>query len=78
LAFVAQEHLLGTGLLLGEVGQQGVPAVGCGLGVEDVLVDVPGQGGVAVLVVMVERRQLATRRVRAITPTRSAIFSVVV
>src|SRR5271157_63703 len=47
LALVAAEDLLRAGLAGRQVGQQGVPAVGGGLGVDRGLVEVPGQDGFA-------------------------------
>src|SRR5713226_3462148 len=47
LALVAAEDLFGAGLAGGKVGQQGVPAVGCGCSVDRGLVEVPRQDGLA-------------------------------
>jgi hypothetical protein len=47
LAFVADEDLAAVGVGGVEVGEQGVPAVGRGLGIQRRLVVVPGQGGCA-------------------------------
>ena len=47
LSFVEQEDLGGVGVAGVQVGEQGVPAVGGGLGVDRLLVEVPGEGGFA-------------------------------
>lgn len=62
----------------GEGGQQRVPAVDGALGLEHVVIEVSGQGGLSDSVCGDPVcRQPETRRVLAITPMRVAFFSAV-
>jgi hypothetical protein len=77
LALVVDQDLAGVGFLGRDAGQQRrVPTVDRALCFQDVLVEVPGQGGVpGSFSVMVQRRQEVTRRLAVITPIRATIFS---
>jgi hypothetical protein len=47
LAFAGDQDPGGGGFAGGQVGEQGVPAVGGGLGIDRLLVEYPGEGGLA-------------------------------
>jgi hypothetical protein len=73
LAFVVQQYLCGVRVIDRQVGQQGLPAVGGGVGVDRGLVERPGQGGSVPVIVY---RFAPTRLVLAITLRRASTAAV--